>query len=52
MEFDVIITNPPYHLLTAGNGNGAQTKPLYHKFVELAIRSFRVPIFLFCLFPE
>ncbi len=38
MEFDVIITNPPYHLPAAGNSNQAHVKPLYHQFVEKAMK--------------
>ena len=36
MTIDAIIGNPPYQLVNQGAGNGAD--PLYHLFIDLAIR--------------
>ena len=37
MKFDAVVGNPPYQVLTAGDDNGAQAKPVYQQFVMQAI---------------
>ncbi len=43
-KFDIIVGNPPYQEMDGGNG--ASAKPLYHKFVEEAIKITKYLLFI------
>lgn len=38
MKFDVIVGNPPYQVKDGEGGGGSSSKPLYHLFIEEALK--------------